>query len=200
MGYTREIIRVASQLGPAGHGVALEILKRHPRDDWVQTIALAIAHGADPTDPIQVAVADAVIGNEPHHDHGHRTEAALQGLVGGINQENADERIRLLATKVRRLANDAQERYLVMDIAALTAARDDVREQVLLAAHHLAAALPMARQFGMPSSPLLDQVRSIPGELGERLTCRVLAEATDVDRETKLTHITAAALIRNGDR
>lgn len=184
-----EIMRVASRLGTAGHDVALEILRRYPRDHWIQMIAMSIAEEVDVSDPIHLAVADAVIGSEPGHDGGHLTTTALERLVAGMTEETVEERFGLIVAKVRRLANEERARYLFIDIAALSTDGDDPWEPVLRSAQFLAAAVPKARSLGLSSASMLQHVRSIPRELGQRLTCQVLAGATEINRDAKLSHI-----------
>jgi hypothetical protein len=184
-----EIMRTASWLGPAGHGVVLEVLRLYPADDWTQVIAMSATEEVDVTDPIHFALADAVIGNESRHDHGHRTETVLKRLVAGMRADNVEERFGLIAAKVRRLASEDQARYLFIDIAALPVEGADLWEPLLQAAQCLAAVVPKARTLGMSGPSLLQHVEAIPGELGERLTCQVFAGAADIDRDTKLSHL-----------
>lgn len=183
-----EIMRTASWLGQAGHGVVLEVLRRYPADDWTQMIAMSTAKDVAATDPIHVAVADAVIGNEPRRDHGHRTKEVLERLVDGMAEDNVAERFGLIAHKVRRLAAE-DHAYLFIDIAALPLDGEDLWEPLLRAAQCLAAAVPKARSLGMSSASMLERIETIPGELGERLTCQVYAGSTDIDRDTKLVHL-----------
>lgn len=187
--YAWEIMRTASWLGPAGHGVVLEVLRLYPADDWTQMIAMSAAEQVDVTDPIHFAVANAVIGNEPRHDHSHRTETVLKRLVDGLTADNVEERFGLIAAKVRRLASEGQAHYVFIDIAALPVEGTDAWEPLLQAAQCLAAVMPKARRLGMTGPSLLQHVETIPGELGERLTCQVLAGAADLDRDTKLSHL-----------
>lgn len=185
-----EIMRTASWLGRAGHGVVVEVLRRHPSDDWTQMIAVSTAKDVDTTDPIHVAVADAVIGNEPRRDHGHRTKEVLERLINGMTEANVAARFGLIAHKIRRLAAEERARYLFIDIAALPLDGEDLWEPLLRGAQCLASAIPKARSLGMSSSSMLQHVETIPGELGERLICQVYAGGTDIDRDTKLAHLT----------
>ncbi|WP_020578864.1 hypothetical protein [Actinopolymorpha alba] len=184
-----EIARTASGLGRAGLEVVLEVLRLYPADDWIQMIAMSATKEVDVTDPIHVAVADAVIGNEPRLDHGHRTETMLKRLVDGMTEGNVAARFGLLATKVRRLASDDQARHVFIDVVALPVEGEDLREPLLQAAQCLAAVVPKVRMLGMSGPSLLQRVETIPGELGQRLKCQVLAGATDIDRHIKLSHL-----------
>lgn len=189
LSFCRDILQAASRLGPAGHPVACEVVTKYPGDHWVQMIAVSIAKEADPTDPIQFAVADAVLGNEHQSDAGHYSRTMLVRLAEGLTRENVAVRVGMVAAKVRRLAGEKRMRYVALDIAALNTDGDDLRDPVLILTQHLTSMIGTARELGLPTTELLDTIGDVPGELGERITCQVLAGASDVDRELKVTHI-----------
>lgn len=186
----REIVTCASRLGPVGHSVAQQIIAKHPGDHWVQMVAVSISKAADATAPIQLAVARAIVGNQPAADRGYYTGVVLERLADGLTAENAADRMKMVAANIRRLAAADEMRFTVIDIAALpTEAGDDLHEPVLILAHHFTKMIPRAREHGVPTSDMLAMVDRIPGELGERIGCQVLAGANDVDRDIKIGHI-----------
>ncbi len=132
-------------------------------------------------------IADALIGNESRHERGYLTQRLIARLVDGMTPANVEERFRLIALKLRRLAD--QEQFLALDIAALSVKGDDKSEVVVDAACHLVLAIPRARELGLATSAMLDAVGKVEGELGQRLACQVLAGAPDVERRPKMLHL-----------
>lgn len=160
-----------------------------PTDRWVQMIAMSIAKDTAPTDPIQVTIADAVLGNGWNRDGGHYARGILVRLTQGLTKDNVAERIGMVAAKTRRLAADEHMRFVVLDIAALDADGDDLPHAALILAQHLARMIPIARSLGLSTVELLRIMHDIPGEIGERIICQALAGADDVDRDVKIGHI-----------
>lgn len=183
-----EIMRTASWLGPAGRDLVVEVLCWHPSDHWAQMIAISTTGEVDNNDPIHVRVADLVMGNESRGDR-YNIKTLLERLVLGMTEDNVEERFGLIAIKIRRFAREDRASYLAIDIAALPIEGPDIDEPLLQAAQHLAAAVSIARTLGMSGTSMLGHVEAIPGEVGERLTCQVLAGATDINRERKLLHL-----------
>jgi hypothetical protein len=132
-------------------------------------------------------IADALIGNEARHEGGYLTRRLVARLVEGMTPANVEERFRLIALKLRRLED--QERFLALDIAALSVEGDDRSEVVVDVACHLVLAIPRARELGLATSAMLDSVGKVEGELGQRLACQVLAGANDIKRRPKLLHL-----------
>jgi hypothetical protein len=188
-GIAREVIQCASRLGSDGHPVAKKVLARHGEDHWVQMIGFSLARAAHVEDPIQMAVAEAIVGREGRHDAAYHTRELLGLLTAGLTTANVDDRLALIGGKLRRLAEDSRMRYMAIDIAALDVDSDDLREPVLVLAQQFTATLPKLRELGVTTDRLLKQIESVPGEFGQRLHCRVLAGATDIDRSAKIEHI-----------
>lgn len=189
-GCALEIMRTALWLGPAGLPVALDVLRQYPSDDWPQSIALRMTAELKFADPIHETIADAVIGNEQRYHRGRHTKESVDRLVSGLTAENVGRRLELMALKLRRLATEPRARYLAIDIAALSS--EDYGDEpavVLLVAQRFATAIPAARSLGVSGSTLLQHAASVPGEIGERLTCQVLAGARDIGRSMKLGHL-----------
>ena len=186
-----EIMRTAFWLGPEGLPVALEVLRQYPTDDWPQAIALRMTEELDFADPIHATVADSVIGNEDRYHRGRHTGEMVNRLIDGLTSDNVGKRLELFVVKLRRLATEPSARYVPIDIAPLSSDADDDEpsEPLLLVAQCFAAAIPIAKDLGVPGGALLQQAASVSGEIGERLTCQVLAGAADIDRRTKVDHL-----------
>lgn len=187
----RNIIQLCLRLGPDAHALVAAIVRKRPSDHWVQRIAVYVAKEADPSAPIQATVADAVIANDTTSDASYQTRTMAGLLVDGLDAENARERVRLLAHKLAKLAASPRARVSPPGIAALNTPddSDDLREEVLIVAERLTNTIGTWRNVGLPTSDLLDIVAPIPGEIGERLVCRVLAGASDATRATKVSHL-----------
>jgi hypothetical protein len=185
-----ELLRVASQLGAAGHPVVAGIVAFHPDNQAVRALGVGVVKRADPADPVVQQVADTVLNGKPlDHDHYH-ISIVLDQLDAGLDAGNVADRIRMLAAKVRRVAGDPDMRLVALDIARLTAELGDEREYIVIVTHYLARLLSRARELGVSTSELLAWTNEIPGEIGERVTCRILAEADDVPLQGKINHIT----------
>lgn len=185
-----DLARAAHWLGPCGLPVLMQLLSQYPANNWIQTLAIMASESLDPTDDLHRGIADCVISNENRRDCRH-TVTLLKRLFDGLNTKNVTERIQLLVYKVRHLAADDETRLIVIDSARLSAplAADNFVDPVIIVSQTFAEAIPVAIRLGYPALDLLDDVRSIPGVLGERLACQVLTHATDVDRPTKLAHL-----------
>ncbi|MFN2506061.1 MAG: hypothetical protein ABR540_17870 [Acidimicrobiales bacterium] len=81
-------------------------MKKYPADQWVQMIAISIAKEADPSAPIQTAIADAILGNDKTTHGGHHAGLILGRLTEGLTTDNVAQRLELVAAKLRRLARD----------------------------------------------------------------------------------------------
>lgn len=184
-----EIMRTAWWLGDPGVGIVLKVLEQFPEDDLTQAVALAATKHFEPTSDVHLKVADAILGNEPDHARDHRTQEVLDRLTTGLNAENVVDRFALLARRVRRLATEPSARYLALDITALTAETDSYTDALQVLARALVRSVPVARSFGMSTASMLQLIGSIPGELGERVVCQVIAGAADIDRATKIEHL-----------
>ena len=184
-----EIMRNAVWLGPAGHGVVVAVLRQYPTEEWAHMMAMSAASDLDDSDPLHLAVADAVIGNESRHDGGYRTKLSLAHLIDGVTPTNVRERYELLAHKCRRLASSERAKYVVTDVTALTVDGWDDGEPLVLAANALARLVATARDMGVPNSWMLELVSLTPGEWGERLECQVLAGANEIGRKDKVAHL-----------
>ena len=184
-----EIMRNAAWLGPVGHRVVVAVLRQYPTEEWAHMMAMSAASGLDDSDPLHMAAADAVIGNESRHEGGYRTKQVLAHLVGGVTPTNVRERFELLAHKCRRLASSERAKYVVTDVTALTVDGWDDDEPLVLVANALARLVATARDMGVPNSWMLELVSRIPGEWGERLECQVLAGANEIGRNDKVAHL-----------
>jgi hypothetical protein len=185
-----ELLRAASQLGPAGHSVAAEVVRFHIGMFAVRALAFGVARVADPAAPIVKQVADAMVGGERSPNDHYYANALLGLLEAGLTEDNFAERVSMVAAKLRRLAGEDRVRFVALSIASLTAELGEEREEAIVLAHYLARMLSKARQFGASTSQLLGWTRNTPGEIGERVTCRILTGAQDIPIHDKISHIT----------
>lgn len=185
-----ELLRVASQLSAAGHPVVAEVAALHPDNQAVRALGLGVVKRADPADPVVSRVADAVLNGKPLDRDHYYVGGLLNQLEAGLDAGNVADRTRMLAAKVRRVAGDPDMTFVALDIARLTAELGDEREYVVIVTHYLARLLSRARELGVSTSELLAWTNEIPGEIGERVTCQILAEADDVPLQDKINHIT----------
>lgn len=108
-----------------------------------------------------------------------------------MNPDNAEQRTRMVAAKLRNAARQHDARWVVLDIARLTTdLGEGDRQFLVVVSHYLARLVGRAYTLGVPSLRQLDWVNEIPGEAGERLTCRVLAIAEDIALQDKIDHLT----------
>lgn len=187
----RNIIQLCLRLGSDAHALVSTIVRKRPTDHWIQRIAVYIAKDADPSALIQVTVADAVIANHTTSDASDQTRTIARLLTDGLDAENARERLGLLALKLTKLAAGSRARVSPPGIEALNTPDDgdDLRGELLILAERFTNAIGTWRDLGLPTSDLLELVGHISGEVGERVVCRVLAGASDVSREAKLSHL-----------
>ncbi|MGS2619926.1 hypothetical protein ACVCAH_36450 [Micromonospora sp. LZ34] len=190
LGARFELLRVASQIGAAGHSVVARIVELHANVRAVRALTFGVVKRADPTDPVILRAADAMLSGEPFDRDDYYAGAVLDRLAAGLDAGNVAERTRMLSAKVRRLARHPDMRFVALDIARLTADLGEERGYLAKVTHYLARMLSRARELGVPTADLLDWTKSIPGAIGERITCRILAEANDVSLQDKIDHIT----------
>ena len=185
-----ELLRVASQLGAAGHPVVAGVAALHPDNRTVRALGVGVVKRADPADPVVKQVADAVLSGKPLDCDHYYVGVVLDALEAGLDADNVVERTRMLAAKVRRVVRDPAMMFVALDIARLTAELGEERHYVVVVTHHLVRLLSRARELGVSTSELLAWTDKIPGEIGERVTCRILTEANDVPLQGKINHIT----------
>lgn len=185
-----ELLRVASQLGAAGHPVVARVAALHPDNRAVRALGVGVVKRADPADPVVKQVADAVLNGKPlDRDHYYAT-VVLDQLEAGLDAGNVVERTRMLAAKVRRVVRHPDMKFVALDIARLSAELGEERHYVVMVTHHLVRLLSRAHELGVSTSELLAWTDEIPGEIGERVTCQILAEADDVPLQDKINHVT----------
>ncbi|MFI7679407.1 hypothetical protein [Actinophytocola sp. NPDC049390] len=186
-----ELLRVATQLGAAGHPVVAGVVTAHPENMAVRALGAGAVKRAAPTDQLIESVARAVLRGEPHDHERYYYELMLERLEAGLTADNVASRVRLVAAKVREVAEHPEAGWVALDIARLTTdLGEDDRDYLVVVTHYLARIAARARQLGVPSAQVLDWTKNIPGEIGERITCRILAEAGDIPVHDKVDHIT----------
>jgi hypothetical protein len=198
-----EIIRAAVRLGEAGHSPAWKVIDAYGVTNHIQVLAVEIAKQADPAAPIVQRVADAVLNADPRRGESYLARTALALLAAGLTADNAEERIRLVTVKLRNMAHSESMRYHILDTISLTAELDNLDDALRVSAHYLVRLARRAREISVDTSALLDWTRTVPNELGARLTCQLLAGATDVPAASKIDHIAirvASATVTGDDR
>lgn len=187
-----ELLRIATQLGPAGHGAVVEVVRLHSDLPHVRSLAVYTAGEADAADSMVLGVADAVLNHFRRFADGDRYHAIkiLDHLQAGVTRGNIADRARMLAGKTRRLAQSDDARYALLGIEALTVDPEEHPEPLLLFAHHLAQILSKARQWGVPTSVQLEWLGKMEGDVGGRLRGHALAGASDVAVTDKIAHVT----------
>jgi hypothetical protein len=190
LGARFELLRVASQMGAAGYPVVAGVAALHPDFRAVRALAVGVVKRADPADPVVKQVADAVLQGRPRDRDHYHVGVVLDRLEAGLDADNVADRTRMLAAKARQVARDPSMKIIGLDIAKLTAELGDEHDYGVMVAHHLARLLSRARELGVSTSELLAWTDNIPSEIGERITCRILAEADDVPLQGKINHIT----------
>lgn len=187
-----ELLRVAMQLGSAGHRVVGRVASLHQANANVRSLSISAACKAHPSAPVVLEVADAVLNQLKSASGNDRYHAAkvLDHLQAGVTADNVSDRAKMLAGKTRRLARADSARFATLGIEALTADPDGHPEPLLLFAHHLALVLSKARQWKVPAAVQLEWLGNMQGEVGERLRGHALAGADDVTVVDKIAHIT----------
>jgi hypothetical protein len=186
-----ELLRIATELGPPGHGVVVEIVRQHSDVPLVRFLGAETALKADAADSAVLDVADVVLNHFRRFGDGDRYDAVriLDHLQAGVTADNITNRARMLAGKTRRLARSDDARYVPLGIEALTADPGEHPEPLLLFAHHLARILSKARQWCVPTSEQLEWLEGMHGKVGERLRGHALAGASDIRVTDKIAHI-----------
>ncbi|MFF0533592.1 hypothetical protein ACFYT3_35155 [Nocardia amikacinitolerans] len=191
LGARFDLLRFAVNLGQEGHGIVGDIAKLHPNNDAVRSLATTAVKDADPTAPIVEKVASAVLNAAATDRDAYYYKLLLNAIENGMTADNAVRRTRLLIAKLRAAAQGHAVGRINIDIARLnTELGDDDRQFLVVAAHYLARILARALAFGVPGTQLWTWVATIPGEVGERLVCRVLVLAEDVPLEDKIKYVT----------
>lgn len=189
LGVVFELLRMATQLGEAGHEVVARIPPKHYKYHAVRSLAVSVARRAPANDAIVTNVANAALMESLSPNDRYYLDVLLDQLVQGLDATNAADRTRMVAAKVRAAARAPEFKFLVLDKAALTVDLDHEHNSFAVLLHHLARMHERAHALGLPSSDLLEWTSGVPGEAGERLRCRILAMADDIALEVKITYV-----------
>jgi hypothetical protein len=186
-----KVLVLASGLGPDGHTIVADIAIAHPTNRAVRSLATGAVKRADPADPIAERVGRVVLECGPQDRDSYYYRLVLDRLDAGMTPENAQQRTRMVTAKLRNAAKEPGARLITFGIARLTAdLREDTRTFMVVVAHYLARLIGRAHALGVSSAKLLGWVTDIPGQVGERLACRVLALADDIPLRDKIDHVT----------
>jgi hypothetical protein len=186
-----KLLMLATQLGPDGHTIIGDIATAHPNIRAVRSLATGAVKRADPADPIVERVSEIVLNDGPSDRDSYYYRLLLDQMETGMNLENAETRTRMVTAKLRHAARQHDAGWVNVDLARLTTdLGEDDRAFLVVISHYLARMVVRARALGVPNRQLLEGVADIPGEVGERLACRVLALADDMPLQDKIDHIT----------
>jgi hypothetical protein len=186
-----KLLTLATQLGPSGHTIVGDVATAHPDNGSVRSLGTSVIKRADPTDSVVERVANVFLNCPPWGRDSYYYRLLLDKLESGMTPGNAEKRTRMVAAKLRHAAREHGADWIVLGIARLTAdLGEDDRQFLVIISHYLARILVRARVLGVRSQRLLEWVTEIPGEVGERLTCRVLALADDISAQDKIDHVT----------
>ncbi|WP_410583817.1 hypothetical protein [Amycolatopsis sp. lyj-108] len=185
------LLLFASQLGSAGHSAVGHIVSAYSSNRSVRVIGADVIKKADPTIPLVETVARKILKDDPLDTDRYYYKLVLERLEAGLNRDNATSRIRMLAAKTREASQHHQAGWITRDSARLTAdLGEHDRHYLVILAHGLARLLEQAPNLGISTADLLKWTKDIGGDLGERITSRVLALAADVPIHDKIDHIT----------
>lgn len=196
-----EVARTCCWLGDAGYPIVAEVVRQFPDLHVIHVLAGAASREMDATNPAQLVIADALIGNEHRSERGYLTRQLVRRLLDGLTPTNVEDRLRVVSFKLRRLMQ--QEAVLVADTAALTVPGDADLALPVEIASQLARSIPRAAALGLSTSLMISLISEIEGELGERLACQVLASSREVERHVKVQHLAkrlASATATGDDR
>jgi hypothetical protein len=191
LGARFELLRLATRLGAVAHGVVAGVVTAHPENRAVRALGAGAVKRADAADPLVERVARAVLRGKPYDHDRYYYELMLERHEAGLNPGNVVSRVRMVAAKVRDVAQHPKVGWVALDIARLTTALgEDDRDYLVIVTHYLARLAARAQRLGVSSTQLLEWTKNIPGEIGERITCRILAQADDIPVHDKVDHIT----------
>ncbi|WP_141974974.1 hypothetical protein [Saccharothrix saharensis] len=185
------LLTMATQLGADGHTIVGDIATAHPDVRAVRSLAAGTVKRADPTDPLVERVGTALLNAGPMDRDNYYYQLLLDRLETGMTPDNVEKRTRMVAAKVRLAAGAQNADWVALGIARLTTdLGENDRQFLIVASHYLARMMARAQVLGVASRQLLAWVTAIPGQVGERLVCRILACAEDIPLQDKIDHIT----------
>jgi len=146
----------------------------------------------DPSDPFIGDTALVLLDPDNELALADVAQPTIQALVDGMNLDNADARISLLA---RKLAAAAEFRYLpfmVMPSGSVQDVPEDEGRAIGVLLKGVVAAVRRAREVGLPTDRVLAFLEPLQGGLLARLRAWALSEATDVPPEALVTEVAHA--------
>jgi hypothetical protein len=186
-----QLLRLATELGSDGYAIVGDVAAAHPNVAAVRALAAGVVKRADPTDAVVMQVSQAILNCGPQERDSYYYRLLLGQLEAGLNHDNAGKRTRMIAAKLRDAAKQPGGDWDVLDIARLTTELDEEdRSFLVVVSHYLTRTVVRALALGVSSQQLLAWVGEIRGEIGERLTCRVMAIADDISLQDKIDHVT----------
>lgn len=194
----RYLARAAADIASAGHKLLLRALGDHQQDSTIcHTVEWAL-RDVSSSAPIVADVADYLLNLQSglqrvagaHRDHG-----VLGKMVEGVTAENAADRLRLLAYKLRSVPPDDWARRLVLSqrSGSIADTADAYRnDQFAILLEGFVAAINRAFAIGVGSDVVLGAVEVMDAELATRLRALVLATAPAMDLELAVEEVSTA--------
>jgi hypothetical protein len=184
-----ELLRMATQLGPAGYGIATSVLRSHPDHPAMRSFGVSIAQSAEPRHPVVCDIADTVLGqHQPYRGTDqYDSTTILDRLQAGLTADNIATRASMLAAKIRAVLRRPEGRWGLSQRQRLSFPLEDHPETLLLLCHHLVRVLATAREWGIPATIQLGWLGSMGEPAGGRLRASILTGAVDVDVAAKIT-------------
>jgi hypothetical protein len=177
---------------PAAAATLLRALRAYPRSSWIRDQAMHALEVMDPSDPFIGDTALVLLDPDNELALADVAQPTIQALVDGMNLDNADARISLLA---RKLAAAAEFRYLpfmVMPSGSVQDVPEDEGRAIGVLLKGVVAAVRRAREVGLPTDRVLAFLEPLQGGLLARLRAWALSEATDVPPEALVTEVAHA--------
>jgi hypothetical protein len=181
---------------PTASTTLLRALRAYPRSEWIRAQALHALEVIDPSDSFGEAAARVFLNPDDEPALPSLAKRPIEVLVEGMNHDNANTRITLLA---RTLAAGVESHYLlftVMPSGSIADVGDNEGREIGVLLRDVMAAVRRARELGLPMDRVLALLEPVQSELRARLRAWALSEATDIPPEALITEVANAI----GDR
>jgi hypothetical protein len=190
------VVTLARDCLPTASTTLLRALRTYPRSDWIRAQALHALEVIDPSDSFGEAAAQVLLNPDDELALAGLAKRPIEVLVDGMNRDNANTRITLLA---RKLAAGAESRYLlfmVMPSGSVADVADSEGREIGVLLKGVMAAVRRACEIGLPTDRVLALLEPVQAGLRARLRAWALSEATDIPPEALVTEVAHAI----GDR
>ena len=187
----------AFQAGEYGHETLIRCLKRKPNAPDICTLSFLALRRIESSHPHVEAFADLLLNPVAALDQ-HFESDVLNALVEGLNSDNCINRICILKHKLRTRMESGLPFYIGVG-ASITSVSDDVSYDFKPAWRFLNALLRALRKaitLGLALVDLLDEVKGLPGEVGNRIQAWLRTNARDTECQESIEFIAQAIQVR----